>query len=115
MSGLPMTNAVLTRVTGPGTVQDYDQPATDGPELWAGTSGSYLFEQGDRVENGSGSSVVVTRQLWVNVDLDVPWDQGQAIEFIDPTGSSQTGHVRATERLQYPGVPGIVKLTLEDG
>lgn len=110
-----MTNATLTRVVGPGGIADYDQPATDGPELYATPSGAYLFEEGERVESGSGSSIVVTRQLWVNVDVPVDWQQGQTIEFVDPTGEDQTGQVRATERLQYPGVPGIVKLTLEDG
>jgi hypothetical protein len=110
-----MTNATLTLVTGPGGVPDYDQPATPGAELWSGADGAYLFEQGDRVENGSGSSVVVTRQLWVNVDVPVDWAQGQVVTFTDPTGEVQVGDVKATERLQYPGVPGIVKLTLEDG
>lgn len=112
---LPMTNATLTRVAGPGGVADYGQPAPAGPELWAGASGGYLTEESERVVSGAGSSVVVTRKLTVNVDVPVAWDQGQTVEFTGPTGSAQTGEVRAVERLQFPGVPGIVRLTLEDG
>jgi hypothetical protein len=110
-----MTNATLTRVVAPGGVPDYDQPATDGAELWAGESGGYLTEEAERVEGGSGSSVVVTRKFSANVDVPVAWDQGQKLTFTDPTGDEQVGEVKAVERLQYPGVPGIVKLTLEDG
>lgn len=110
-----MTNATLTRVVGPGGVADYDQPGTAGAELWVGRSGGYLTEEAERLESGTGSSIVVTRKLSVNVDVPVAWAQGQTVEFTGPTGDAQVGEVKATERLQYPGVPGIVKLTLEDG
>lgn len=110
-----MTNATLTRVAGPGGVADYGQPATPGVELWTGSSGGYLTEQAERVETSSGSSIVITRKLAVNVDVPVDWQQGQTVEFAGPTGGDQTGEVRGIERLQYPGVPGLVRLILEDG
>lgn len=110
-----MTNAKLRRVVGPGSVADYDEPATPGAEVWTGDSGCYLMEQSERVVAGSESSIVVTRQLVVNVEVDVAWEQGQSVEFTGPTGEDQTGKVRAVERLQFPGVPGIVRLSMEDG
>lgn len=109
-----MTNAVLLAVAAPGAVADYDQPATPGAVVWTGQSGGYLTESADRVESSAGSSVVVTRTLTVNVDVPVDWDQGQTVTFTGPTGVEQHGEVRAVRRLQFPGVPGIVRLTLED-
>ena len=111
---LPQTNATLTAVTGPGSAEDYDRPATDGPVKWAGSERVYLLEQTSREDGQSATTVVETRTLIVSDALGVAWSEGDTVTVARVGEPPVTVPVRAVAPRRVPGLPGTVALTLED-
>lgn len=111
---LPLPNATLTLVRAPGGAEDYAQAATAGTDKWTGSEGVYYSLQTERQSSREGSSLIGARSLIASSDLPVSWAVGDTVTFT-PTGSSQlTATVRLVKVSAYPGVPGIVRLVLED-
>jgi hypothetical protein len=111
--GLPVSNATLTRVQGGGGSEDYDTGPTGGADKWAGATGVYVNDRTNRVTSAERSSVIVSRTVVVAAELRVDWQVGDTLSFTWRRIAEQ-GSVRAIEISAVPGLPGTVRLTLED-
>lgn len=113
---LPMANATLTTVTAAGETPDYDHGGGPGAEKWTGSEGVYFHERTERIVEGASSSVVVTRSVVVADDIVIDWTQGDTLTLTHAySGDTVSVVIRAVQRSSFPGAPGIVRLTLEDG
>lgn len=110
---LPQSNATLTRVAGGGTSEDFDVPAGADADKWAGKMGVYVQERTERLTHDRASDVIVERVVVVPASLPVEFAQGDTLT-LDRDGEVVTEDVRAVARRELPGVPGTVRLVLED-
>jgi hypothetical protein len=111
---LPQTNATLTAVDAVGASEDYDRPASAGSAKWSGAEPVYLSERRDRVEQGETTSIVITRAVIVDADLNVDWQEGDTLT-VDYGAETVVGAVRGIERHRIPTVTqNTIRLTLED-
>jgi hypothetical protein len=109
---LPQTNATLTRVTGGGGSEDWDQSAGAGAELWAGSSPAYFRSVRERTF-GSTDDVLIRRTLIVETGLRT-WAEGETVTF-KVGGIEKTGKVQAIEEHALDAHPlQTTRLTLEE-
>jgi hypothetical protein len=119
MPSVPHFNAELLLVNAVGGYADYDVPASHGSAKWAGNgsgAGVYLRERRERRTEGGNSNVVIGRTLVVPTDVGIEWAEGDTVTLELRDGGQLTPPaVRLVERLEPPpGLPGTVRLTLED-
>jgi hypothetical protein len=119
MPSVPHYNAELLLVNAVGGYADYDTPASHGAAKWAGNgsgAGVYFREKKERRTEGGNSNVVVGRTLVVPAELGVEWENGDTLTLELRDGSQLTPPaVKLVERPESPpGLPGTVRLTLED-
>jgi hypothetical protein len=112
---LPMPNATLMKVSGGGTSEDYDSPAGSDTTKWTGLEGVYLNEATERRGGAEASSIVITRSVIVLADVSVDWKIGDTVELERDDAEMVKEPIRAIQRTEYPGAPGVVRLHLEDG
>lgn len=110
---LPQVNATLTAIAPEGTSPDYDHPGGEGDPRWEGREGVYLSERTERVQSADRSSVVTARTLIVSADAGFTVEQGDIIH-LEVDGQPETGVARAVARRKIPGVPGTIRIALED-
>lgn len=109
---LPQTNVNVTLVRAPGQTDDYDEAATPGTMKWQGVEGAYLQERTERIQAGTDSRIVVSRVLITPIEL--PIDRGDSLIIQRPDGTPQVVTARAVARHELPGVPGTIRLQLDD-
>lgn len=119
MPSLPHFNAELLLVNAVGGYADYDVPASHGSAKWAGHgsgAGVYYREKRERRTEGGNSNVVVGRTLVVPADIGIEFVNGDTVTLELRDGSQLTPPaVKLVERPEPPpGLPGTVRLTLED-
>jgi hypothetical protein len=106
-------NATLTAVNAAGFAADADQAATTGTQKWAGSEGAFFSQITERITAGTTSDVIVRRSLIVDAALTAAFAIGDTLTFTYED-SPQTAIVRRVARTTAPGLPGVVRLTLED-
>jgi hypothetical protein len=119
MPSVPHYNAELLLVNAQGGYADYDVPASHGEAKWAGNgsgAGVYYREKRERRTEGGNSNVVIGRTLVVPTELGIDWVNGDTVTLQLRNGSQLTPPaVKLVERSEPPpGLPGTVRLTLED-
>lgn len=115
--GVP--NATLVDVHAPGASEQYGgQPAARGAQLYAEDPDApercYLIESATVERTGQADSVVQTRVLIVDHALDLAWERGATATVRRLDGSTDLFAVRDVKPRQFPGVPGIVRIVLEE-
>lgn len=109
----PIRNAILTQVQAGGGAEDYDQPAAGGPVKWSGSEDVFVNDQATSVDAGERSSILVERSVVVDDALDVDWARGDMLTYAF-RGASQVGVVQDVKTTTAPGLPGVVRLILEN-
>ena len=110
---LPLTNATLTAVAGPGFTEDYDDPATAGSSKWSGSEDVTFSEITERVQIGGESNTIVRRSLIVDSELAVSWAIGDVLT-VTYDGAARTVTVRRVGKTLATGLDGVVRLVLDD-
>lgn len=114
------TNAVITRVAGSGTSDDWDRPAAAGGEKWSGLKRAYYREATDRLRGDGAVDVAVRRELILDTAAldELGVDTDDLITFhVDGRPADTVGTARAIRRSQLAGVAAGLqtsKITLED-
>lgn len=119
MPSVPHFNAELLLVNAVGGYADYDTPASHGSAKWAGHgsgAGVYYREKRERRSVGGNSNLVVGRTVVVPSDLGIEFETGDTLTLELHSGGQLTPPaVKLVERPDPPpGLPGTVRLTLED-
>lgn len=108
---LPQVNAMLTRVTGGGSSEDWGSVAGAGDALWAGSERAY-FRASRHRNFGPTDDVLVKRVLTVETGLR-QWAEGETVEYTF-MGVPATGKIQAVEEYSLPGHPlQTTRLTFE--
>lgn len=119
MPSVPHYNAELLLVNPQGGYADYDDPASLGAAKWSGHgsgAGVYYRQKRERRTEGGNTNIVIGRTVAVPADLGIDFEIGDTltIELRDGTQLTPPA-VKLVERLDAPpGLPGTVRLTLED-
>lgn len=111
---LPQSNAALTLIAQPGGSEDYDTDASAGPTRWAGTTRAYVLAETERVSSGTDSTVLVTRTLILPATLASVVSQGDILTVVPDIGTPLTVAARQIRVAKIPGVPGTIRIELED-
>lgn len=114
----PQTNALLSRVEGPGVGEAFDGPPAAGVEKWAGGEAVYLRERRDRQRTAEAGAIVIDRLLLVDQDVAIDWAVGDVVTFTRTGGDVETGTVQNIERptIDDPDIAGelrTARLTLD--
>lgn len=107
---IPYTNGVLTAVTGVGTSDDYDTPASSGTNRWTGTTGIYVAEEIlEELTDGQINEVQRTR-------LEIPHTVGRLVQRGDTLTYTHEGTTRTgiAGTLAHAPLVNRVKVLLED-
>lgn len=109
-----MRNATLSEVREPDLLPDYDQPAQPGAQKWSGSERVYWSERLERVQAANTTDVIEARSLVVSDTLVVPWSIGDRVTVTRDGSVAESGTVRKITVTSAPGLPGVVRLALED-
>lgn len=114
---LPLANATLTKITAGGQSADYDVDAGDGDPKWEGEEAIYFQEEEERVSGGDGSDLIVSRSIFVLTErFDIEFEADDVVTYtLERNDAEVVEEVKRVRRDEYPGVPGCVRLHLEDG
>jgi hypothetical protein len=110
VGALPVANATLTQITGPGYSEDYDEAATSGTVKWSGSVGAYIVEQVKTAVAATGLARVKTTYVVVPADVASDVDAGDSLTF-QRDGATHTRVVWDTEIHE---VAGTARLHLQD-
>lgn len=108
---LVYANATLTRITAPGTADDYDIPGTPGADRWAGSVG-VTVRRDPIVEVQANQALNVVR----STRMEIPYDVGSVIEHNDALTYTYEGETvtRRVDDVTRAQLVGRVRVELED-
>lgn len=102
--GLPHSNARLTKITRPGTADDWDEAAGAGPTLWEGDSDAYVRDTRRFETTGERSDLIPVRLI--TLPAEVACSVGDTL-YLTWNGQDLVLPVRAVTTHAAPsGVPG---------
>lgn len=116
------TNALLLKITAPGTLDAYMKPADDGATLWSGRATAYLRREREYTGGGSGVTQFTTIDvLYVATNQGVPVtieagdsSKGHRIEVFDQRSNTvRNFRVSGVEHRSAGTVADSLKLKLE--
>jgi len=107
---LVYSNAVLTKITAPGTSDDYDTPAGAGTDRWTGSI-DITVRRDPIVEVQGGQALDVVR----STRIEVPYDVGRLIQHGDTLTYDYEGREwdRAVDDVTRAPLTGRVRVELE--
>lgn len=109
-----LRNATLTKVAGQGFSADYDRDATAGSTKWTGSEGVFWSESEAEISTGSNQTdIIVRRSLVVDSALEVTWATDDVVT-VTYLGAAQTGIVQSIKKTTATGLPGVIRLLLDD-
>jgi hypothetical protein len=107
---LVWSNGVLTKITGPGTSEDFDVPAGVGAQRWAGAV-DITIRRDPIVEVRNGQTLDVVR----TTRIEIPYDVGRLIEQGDTLTYlyEEREWARAVDDITRVPLTGRVRVELE--